>query len=54
MSNNISASFGASPSAVPARAAGKAKPSIWRRMFDAWLLSYSNRTDPDGNVFLEL
>lgn len=54
MSNNFSASFGASPGAVPARASSKAKASIWRRLFDAWLLSYSNRTDPEGNVFLEL
>jgi hypothetical protein len=54
MSNNISAGFGAAPSATPARAAQATKVSIWRRMFNAWLQSYANRMDPEGNVFCEL
>ena len=27
------------------------KPSIWRRMFDAWVCSYDARVSPDGKVF---
>jgi hypothetical protein len=30
-------------------------PSIWRRMFDAWVSSYEARVSPDGKVwFLDL
>jgi len=52
MSNNISASFDGAPSATPAVETDKT--SIWRRMFDAWLQSYANRLDPEGNVLCEL
>jgi hypothetical protein len=52
MSNNISASFDAAPSAAPAVETNQM--SIWRRMFNAWLQSYANRLDPEGNVFCEL
>jgi hypothetical protein len=27
------------------------KPSIWRRMFDAWVRSHEARVSPDGKVF---
>src|SRR5438067_13631060 len=47
MSNQFSASFGA----APVRAADKVKLSFWRRVFNAWLQSYSNRVDPDGCAF---
>ena len=50
MSNNYSASF----DAAPTRATDNTKPSFWRRLFDAWVQSYANRADPDGNVFCEL
>jgi hypothetical protein len=36
-------------------AAVEQKPSIWRRMFDAWVRSYESRISPDGKVlFLDL
>ena len=54
MSNNHSAVLGKAPVASSTGTATNAKPSIWRRMFDAWLLSYANRMDPDGNVMCEL
>ena len=54
MSNNVSASFGASPRAVSTRGPKDAKRSIWRRLFDAWVRSYEHRMDPEGNVFCEL
>jgi hypothetical protein len=30
--------------------ADQQKPSIWRRMFDAWVRSYDARVSPDGTV----
>jgi hypothetical protein len=54
MSNNFSASIGATPSATPARATKTGETSFWRRLFAAWVQSYSNRLDPEGNVMCEL
>jgi hypothetical protein len=54
MSNNISASFGATSRAVPVRSPKDPKPGFWRRVFNAWVKSYENRIDPEGNVFFEL
>jgi len=34
-----------------ATAASQQKPSIWRRMFDAWVRSYEDRISPDGKVY---
>lgn len=31
-------------------AASEQKPSIWRRVFDAWVRSYESRISPDGKV----
>ena len=54
MSNNFSASIGATPNAVSTRGPKKADRSFWRRLFDAWVRSYEHRMDPEGNVFCEL
>jgi hypothetical protein len=27
---------------------------FWRTLFDAWVASYGNRIDPEGNVLIEL
>jgi hypothetical protein len=52
MSNNFSASFGATQTRATKN--NKDNTSFWRRLFDAWVQSYSNRVDPEGNVFCEL
>jgi hypothetical protein len=31
--------------------AGQQPPSIWRRMFDAWVQSYESRISADGKVW---
>jgi hypothetical protein len=28
--------------------------SFWRSLFNAWVASYGNRIDPEGNVMIEL
>jgi hypothetical protein len=36
-------------------ATNEQKPSIWRRIFDAWVRSYEARVSPDGKVlFVDL
>ena len=54
MSSNVSASFGANANAASARAPENTRASFWRRLFDAWVQSYANHLDPDGNVMWEL
>jgi hypothetical protein len=35
----------------PIRTPGR---GFWRSLFDAWVASYGNRIDPEGNVLMEL
>jgi hypothetical protein len=59
MSNNHSAALRAPSMAVPAAPAGPAgaaagaRPSFWRRLVDAWVQSYANRVDSNGNIMIE-
>lgn len=51
MSNNHSAALQQRPMAAPAAEAGTRKP-LWRRFYDAWLLSYASRVDHNGNIIM--
>lgn len=53
MSSNHSATLGAHSMAAPAAAAAGARPSFWRRMVNAWVQSYANRVDSNGNIMIE-
>lgn len=48
MSNPVSAVLHAHPASVSSRPA-PVRVSVWRRVFDAWLLAYA-RVDAKGNL----
>lgn len=52
MSNQHTAVMNEDIAAAPAPKAA-AERSIFRRLFDAWVRSYENRIDKDGNIICE-
>jgi len=54
MSSNHSATLAKPSFGMQAPAKSGAQPSIWRRVFNAWVRSYDSRIDADGKVMIEM